>query len=256
MNLSLIIVSILPVILLLAYIYRKDKNEKEPLGLLVKSFFAGCLVALAVIFLFVFLDSLGISTEFENPIAKAFFNAAIPEEGLKFLFLYLIVWKNKHFNEFFDGIVYAAFISLGFACLENILYVAQGGMSVGIMRAFISVPAHFFFAIFMGFYLSKAKFDKKARGYYIFLSLGVPILFHGIFDAILMSAEVNEILASVLMILFFIFDFFLFRFAIRRINRYCHICGKLIPKNSVNCPTCQYYLDSYKEMQENEKQEN
>ena len=89
----------------------------------------------------------------------AFIVAALTEEGMKFLAFYFFFWKNRNFNERFDGIVYAVYISLGFAGIENILYVFTGGYSVGVIRALTAVPAHALFGIVMGYYFGMAKFN-------------------------------------------------------------------------------------------------
>ena len=134
----LLLISVLPVVILLGYIYLKDKNEREPLGLLLKAFFCGTLVAVTILLWGIVEGIAGFSlTAFaeNSAVLKSFFQAAIPEEGLKFLFLYLLIWNHKEFNEHFDGIVYAVFVSMGFACVENILYVYSGGFGTGVAPA-------------------------------------------------------------------------------------------------------------------------
>ncbi len=112
--------------------------------------------------------------------------AGSTEELFKFLVLYLLVWKNPNFNEKFDGIVYAVFVSLGFAGVENVLYVMDGGMQTALTRAITAVPAHAIFGITMGYYLGIAHMYKELKGKYLARALLVPILLHGIYDFILM----------------------------------------------------------------------
>lgn len=116
----------------------------------------------------------------------AFLVAALCEEIFKLLAVYILVWKNPNFNERFDGIVYAVFVSLGFAMTENIMYVFSNGMSTGIARAFTAVPAHAMFGIMMGYYLGLAKFSKKGKLSLLLLAFFIPFLIHGIYDFILM----------------------------------------------------------------------
>ncbi len=95
---------------------------------------------------------------------------------------------NKNFNERFDGIVYAVFISLGFALVENILFVTNdrlGGVTTGINRAVFSVPAHMLYGISMGYYFALIKYEKHKFFKNIFLALLNPIFIHGTFDYIL-----------------------------------------------------------------------
>lgn len=208
---KLFILSISPVIIILFYIYYRDKYEKEPIHLLLKSLLAGILIVPIVIIVERFLSSFSIA--FENlKYGKAFFNAfvvaAFSEELFKFAATYLLIWKHKEFNEKFDGIVYAVFVSLGFAMVENIMYVysSENGISVGLARAFTSVPAHAMFGILMGYHLGLAKFFPFIRGYkrHLFDALWVPIVFHGLYDFILF-VEKPIILAAFfpLMILMF-----------------------------------------------------
>ena len=141
-------------------------------------------------------------------IAISFFGAAIPEEIAKFLMFWLFVRRNRYFDEHMDGIVYAAAVSLGFAGLENIMYLfsSDDWIGTGIARALFSVPGHFFFGILMGYYYSLVRFDPVTPAINRFWVLGAPILAHGIFDSILFTTDVvPEVLALVLMIAFIIF---------------------------------------------------
>src|SRR5574344_2414571 len=122
--------------------------------MLIKAFLGGVAVVIPLSILSLLLSFVKINIA--NPILNnAFFSfvlSAIPEEVFKFLFLYWIVWKNKNFNEYFDGIVYAVFVSMGFACVENLLYVFQFGLSIVPQRTVLTVPTHFFCAVMMGYY--------------------------------------------------------------------------------------------------------
>jgi RsiW-degrading membrane proteinase PrsW (M82 family) len=115
--------------------------------------------------------------------------AAIPEEFFKFAVIIWFCIKNSAFDEPMDGVVYGVVASLGFATLENVLYVIEGSYSVAITRAILSVPAHMLFGVSMGYYLSLSKFGgtQRIRNRYMALSLIVPILLHGAYDYILMS---------------------------------------------------------------------
>ncbi len=116
--------------------------------------------------------------------------ASLNEEAFKLAALTLLIWKSKDFNEKFDGIVYASFISLGFAAIENVLYVFQHGFSTGIARAITAVPAHAFFGITMGFFFGMAKFYPKKRKKYLWMAFLVPFALHGTYDFILMVGHI------------------------------------------------------------------
>lgn len=237
MNYILIGISVLPVILLLIYIYLKDKYEKEPLGLLLKAFFGGVLaVPLAVL-----LESLLSRYVSGGPVFRGFYDgfvvAGFSEELCKLLLLFGYIWKNKNFNEYFDGIVYAAFIGLGFACVENIGYVSssqtfESGLTIGVVRALLSVPGHFLFAVVMGYYFSRAKFDRQQRLWKMCKALLYPLLLHGTFDALLLvsnnlsTTDWYAVSTILLFIVFIWFDLRLWKKCLWKI-RYMQECSRM-----------------------------
>jgi len=185
---SLLFISLAPVIIIAFYIYTRDTYEKEPIYLLLKALLIGFLIALPVVLIEYILDAFYLGSEGLNEAAyTAFIVAAMTEEGIKFLAMFLFFWKERNFNEKFDGIVYAVYISLGFAGIENVLYVFMGGYSVGILRALTAVPAHALFGIMMGYYFGLARFDHKLRTLYLILAFIMPFVSHGIYDFLLMS---------------------------------------------------------------------
>ena len=127
----------------------------------------------------------------------AFLIVSLVEEFSKFIFVRSILYRSSHFNEPFDGIVYSVMVSMGFATFENLLYVSSGGMGTAIMRMFTAVPAHATFAVLMGFYLGKAKFEHK-KSYYALHALGVATLFHGAYDYCLFVSWVPGIVLGAL----------------------------------------------------------
>lgn len=165
------------------YIYLKDKHEREPLGLLLLSFFYGVLSVFVTLLISWPLEFFVINKQDAAELfADAFFKVALVEEFSKFVFIRFILFRNRNFNEPFDGIVYAAMVGMGFATLENILYVYQYGIPTGIMRMFTAVPAHACFAILMGYYLGLAKFTHRKNLYFSLLALISATVFHGLYD--------------------------------------------------------------------------
>lgn len=165
------------------YIYLNDKHEREPIGLLLRAYMYGVL-SVGITFVISKLIN-GFITVDEKDLTEqaihAFLIVALVEETSKFIFVRGVLYHNVNFNEPFDGIVYSVMVGMGFATLENIIYVLNDGLSVGVMRMFTAVPAHACFAVLMGFYLGKEKFDHK-KGNYGFYALGVATLFHGAYD--------------------------------------------------------------------------
>jgi RsiW-degrading membrane proteinase PrsW (M82 family) len=179
--------SLAPVVIIAFYIYFRDKYEKEPVGLLIKALVLGMLAVIPIIgverLLVWIMPGLGIYGE---AAYSAFLVAGITEEVFKFLALYLLIWKSPSFNEQFDGIVYAVFISLGFAAVENVMYVMDAGYQTAVVRAITAVPAHALFGVTMGYYFGIAHRYNELRKEYLIRALGIPILLHGVYDFILM----------------------------------------------------------------------
>jgi protease PrsW len=182
--LFLLALALAPGIAIGLYIYLKDKHEPEPLSLLLISFLYGCASIFVTLIISYPLDVL-LALRIDSVVdqfANAFFKVALVEEFSKFVFIRFILYRNKNFNEPFDGIVYAIMVGMGFATLENVLYVFQFGFTTGIVRMFTAVPAHATFAILMGYFLGKAKFTHRKEIAYSFTALLVATAFHGAYD--------------------------------------------------------------------------
>ena len=219
----LTIIATLPILLLLGFIYTQDTGHKEPLGFLCVVFLAGCFSVVPAIVMETALSAVGFDSGVLDGLYNGYVVAGMSEELCKFVLLMLFVWRSHNFDEYFDGIVYAVFLGLGFAFVENINYVFTYGAATGIMRALLAVPAHFLFAVTMGYYFSLAKFDPNNRGANLFKALLLPILLHGTYDSLLMVGEAfgqySTIIESVLMVVFIWFDIKMWRWGIRRIKR-------------------------------------
>ena len=215
MQIYLILISALtPVAVLLWYIYRKDKVQPEPTKWLLKAFRFG---VLSTFLSFVFSVPAGYLLGMElnantyssvsEAFADAFVLAAIPEELAKLIMLWLLLRKNQYFDERFDSIVYAVCIGMGFAGIENVMYLIGGiengtWIGTGIVRALFAVPAHFLYAVLMGYYYSIYHFGIDRSTKIKAMILAAPVIAHGIYDGILMSIQIDESLAGLCMILF------------------------------------------------------
>ncbi len=210
---NLLLLALAPIAILATYIWLRDKYEREPWTMLLKALILGALTVIPILIIERFL--MGFIHNFSG-YARAFYNAfvvaAFSEELFKFLFLYGLIWKSKEFNEKFDGIVYATFISLGFAAVENVMYVFQHGAQVGITRALTAVPAHFLFGVSMGYFLGIARFFTYRRPAMIRMALLIPMLLHGIYDFILMSQN------HFLLLLFIPFIIGMWRFGLKKMK--------------------------------------
>lgn len=182
--------AIVPSLILMAFFHRRDVFP-EPPRVLWTTFGLGFLITIPVLAVAWPLD--GWVGRVESPLAygfaSAFFVAAIPEELFKFLVLWRYAARHTAFDEPMDGIVYGVAASLGFATLENILYVADGGAPVAILRALTAVPGHAFLGAIMGYLVGQAKFDEGRRRQYLTRALAIPMLLHGAYDTPLLAAE-------------------------------------------------------------------
>lgn len=208
---QILLAAIAPAAVLICYIYRRDKYQKEPVKELLKAFGLGILSAPLALFFTSALDMSGrLSADpvtFYDAVRVSFLGAAIPEELAKFILFWLLVRKNRFFDENMDGIVYASMVSLGFAAVENILYLVMNyhnWVAVGISRALFSVPGHFFFGVLMGYYYSLYRFCPFGNQSYKWLILVAPILAHGLYDTVLFSIDVMPSLSMILMVIFLI----------------------------------------------------
>ena len=192
-------IALAPGVAIAMFVYLKDKHEREPLYLLLTCFLYGILstfLTLAIsepVNMLVLLKDDDVVDQFYN----ALFKVALVEEFSKFVFVRFFVFRKKEFNEPFDGIVYATMVGMGFATLENIVYVYNYGFATGLLRMFTAVPAHATFAIMMGYYIGQAKFIHGRHLYYAILALGAPTLFHGLYDYFWFIAEVKDVWAGV-----------------------------------------------------------
>jgi RsiW-degrading membrane proteinase PrsW (M82 family) len=196
----LLFVSLFPIIVILFYVYSKDKFQKEPILLLLYAFLLGAFIVIPILVVETSFATRFVGTNwFDTAFINAFLIAALSEEFFKFVVLYYFLWKKKEFNQKYDGIIYAVFISMGFASIENLMYGFQDGMSTALARVITAVPAHALFAISMGYYFGLAKFNKPKRNKFFLLSLLIPIILHGIYDFLLMTGK------EVFLYIFFIF---------------------------------------------------
>lgn len=182
---NLLLLAIAPSMVIMTYIYFKDKIEKEPIKFVLKNFLYGATLSIVVTtILSVFMSKIFPVTnpkDIFQQFIKAFLVVALVEEFAKYIIVRYVAQSNKEFNEPFDGIVYAVAVSLGFATLENIMYTFQYGAGTGILRAFTAVPAHATFGILMGYFMGKAKFSKNKVQLNL-IGLFCAILFHGAYD--------------------------------------------------------------------------
>ena len=192
-NPVLIAAAVIPALALMYYVYRKDRLEKEPWPLLLSLMMQGIVsTSLAV-----FAERLGTRllngmmdyNTMEYQIAFNFAVVGLSEEGFKYLLLKRRTWQSPAFDCQFDGVVYAVFVSLGFALWENIDYVVMYGFHTAMVRSVTAVPGHACFGVFMGAWYGLAR-RYENRGEHqktrtcLRLAVLLPTLLHGLYDLI------------------------------------------------------------------------
>ena len=193
LNPILIAAAVLPAIALMYLVYRQDRLEREPRPLLWMLILQG-IFSTAVAG---FLERMGArlltfafpQTSKIYDLLYYFLVVGLAEEGCKYLFLKWRTWNNPNFNCRFDGIVYAVFVSLGFALWENLYYVVMFGFDGAVIRALTAIPGHAAFGVFMGAWYGQAKqldvsFKVEQSLRCRRLAVLVPMLLHGSYDYI------------------------------------------------------------------------
>ncbi len=227
---NLLILALAPAVILMVYVYFRDRYEKEPVGLILKGILLGAVVIFPV----------GLIENYITPycaglerLSKAAFNgflvAGAPEEAFKFFMVFILIWRNPNFNEKFDGIVYAVAVALGFATVENLFYVfSHNSAQVGLLRAFTAVPGHAIFGVVMGFYLGMARFSPGEAPKWLLRAFLVPWMMHGAYDFLVLSGY------PVLVILFIPFLIYMYRYGLK--------CMKQFNDESVFNPANMWFI--------------
>ena len=223
--LIIIALAILPALFILFRLYYKDAVNKEPISLLIKLFFFGVLIAIPVYLIEVFVEVYVLSLipvrSLIYSFLEAFICVALTEEGFKYLAVKCTTWDLPEFDSTFDGIIYCAFVSLGFASIENIAYAYNMGVNVLPYRALLSIPGHLAFSLTMGVFYSKAKqidkFNKEFTAsydykYYLKHALLFAVLFHGFYDFCLMVDN------DIFLVIYFIFVVFMYVYIFKTIR--------------------------------------
>lgn len=198
--------AIAPAVVLAVLMIRRYKVHSEPIGWLLGAAGLGVVAGLAVILIdLVIFKPIEIDS-FITAFYDAFVTAALPEEAIKLCMLAIIANRCKHFDEYFDGIVYAVCIGMGFAAFENVLYLfgEEGWLFMGISRALLSVPAHYFFAVIMGAFFALSYFDKRNQKLYRSMALLVTVATHGMYDFLCFSIPLDEKFCLYILVAFFV----------------------------------------------------
>lgn len=180
---SLLTAAIAPAMALLCFFYLKNEYGSQTFGFVVRTFIIGALLMFPVMVLQHAFLAEGF---FANPLLKAFILYGFFEEFFKWFMLYFFAYKHVEFNRRYDGIIFGVSLSLGFASMENGLYLIANGVETALGRALLPVSSHAIYGVIMGYYLGRAKMEEKHRKKWLVLSLFLPVLLHSLYDAILL----------------------------------------------------------------------
>jgi protease PrsW len=184
---SLLTAAIAPGLALLVYFYLKDRYESEPISSVAKMFIIGIIIVFPIM-----VVQRGFVLGFgENPFFFAFGVSAGIEEFVKWFLVYYLIYRQRIIKHFYDAIVYSTAISIGFATFENVIFTLayEPSIQVLISRALLPVSGHALFGVAMGYYLGKAQYHPAAERKYVAYAVFMPILWHGIYDYILLTAS-------------------------------------------------------------------
>ncbi len=220
----LLFTAVLPIIIISIIIYKVDRYDKEPIKLLLLVMFLGAVAVIPVlIFGFILgLFRLPFGSGIIVTVYHAYIEVALVEEFFKWIMIILVIYKRPEFDEPIDGIVYCVFVSLGFAAVENIMYVLSYSVTspnIALHRGLLSVPGHALFGVSMGYFMSLAKYaiDPIASKKYLRRSLIIPVIFHGTYDFILFIGN------PLPLFIFFPFVIYMWVNGIKKLNRFSQL---------------------------------
>ncbi|MFC4387680.1 glutamic-type intramembrane protease PrsW [Gracilibacillus marinus] len=181
---TLISAGLAPAFALLSFFYLRDEYELEPIFAIFRTFIYGALLVFPIMFIqFAFTEENILQSDF----LKSYIIYGTFEEFFKWFIFLFTTYKYSKFSNVYDGIVYGVSISLGFATVENLLYLFAHGIEYAITRALFPVSSHAIFGVIMGYYMGRAKFKSKKSGYHLFIALIIPVFLHGTYDFILVT---------------------------------------------------------------------
>lgn len=245
MRVELLVLAIAPGLFFLWFFWVRDKYEREPVRLLLATFFLGALSIIPTLVLEI-IGGLVVPTPKEGAniiqtLLYYFVVIAFVEEFMKFLAVRGKAYRSKEFNEVMDGIVYSSAAALGFATVENVFYVLSKGLGVGILRAVLSVPGHALDSSMFGYFLGQAKFGRHRNAGLVWIGLLLATVFHGLWNSIL-SLGGNLLLVLVVYASQWVIVTVMMRRATRLSPFRQRVIPALIPfvsqRLAGTCPTC------------------
>ncbi len=204
MVLTLLALALAPAGALFLFFYVRDRHNREPWFPLVVTFLLGAAALLPAVACGFTLEWLTGWSSDTSALLPLFLGAlgvvGLVEEGWKFFVVRMYSYRRREFDEPYDGIMYSVMAALGFATVENVLYVFTGGIGTGILRALLAVPGHAFYGVLMGYYLGEAKFavSRRRAALLQLAGLGLAVLGHGVYDFMVFALDERPLLILML----------------------------------------------------------
>jgi len=192
---GLLVIAIAPAVALFLFFYIRDRYRREPVGVMLVTFALGAASLVPAVITSLSLQKLTGWRSSTPDLLHAFLGAmlivGLVEEGAKFLVVRFYAYHRPEFDEPYDGIMYSVMAALGFATLENVIYIFSNGAGTGVMRALLAMPSHAFDGVLMGYFLGEAKFARSDRvgNWLSALGFGLAVVAHGLYDFIVFSLD-------------------------------------------------------------------
>ncbi|WP_100372673.1 glutamic-type intramembrane protease PrsW [Bacillus sp. FJAT-45037] len=191
---ALLTAAIAPGMALLSYFYLRNDYETTTASHVLRTFIIGIILVFPVMVLQYAFTTEGL---LQTNVLQAFVLYGFFEEFFKWFMLFFFVYQYGKMTKRYDGIVYGASLSLGFASMENIFYLLAYGLEAAVTRALLPVSSHALYGVIMGYYIGRAKLEDDKRKVLLTLALIIPVLLHGIYDFILLSFGVYVLIGLV-----------------------------------------------------------
>lgn len=221
----LVSAAIAPGLALLSYFYLRNQMATEPRRTLFRAFLLGAIITFPILFIQYVLKEEGV-------ISNLFFRDVIfsstIEEFFKWLMIFAFILRHIEFDDPYDGILYGAATSLGFATVENVLYLLSFGINTAFLRAVLPVSSHALFGVVMGYYFGKSKFVRNEKAQeFLMLSFFFPVSLHIMYNSILTFKGYWIYLIAPFML-------FLWWFALRKVKlAHQHLIEHLMEQNKI-----------------------
>jgi len=210
MSIGLLILAVVPGLALLFFFYFRDRYKREPFLPIFVALMLGAFVILPASATSTLLQRLTGWFSYKSGLLRiflgSFFIAGLVEEGWKFFVVRFYCYHRPEFDEPYDGIMYSTAVALGFATIENILYVLSpgilGALRTGLLRALMAVPSHAFYGVLMGYFLGEAKFARTTleANRLDLIGLGLAVIAHGIYDFLVIALPHRPLLIGSLIV--------------------------------------------------------